>query len=146
MTALAKKSFLREALIFAGLLGGALLVSSFFAHPTFATSLIDQSDNIDAVADATGGEGDLKSIVKTILNFALRFLGFVMVIMVIYAGVLYVTAAGNEDNVGKAKKILLYCVIGTVIIFISYAFVNTLLGVASEGASSSGTTTTGIAN
>lgn len=146
MTALAKKSFLREALIFAGLLVGALAVSSLFAHPTFATSMIDQSDNIDAVADATGGESDFKSIVKTILNFGLGFLGFVMVIMVIYAGVLYVTAAGNEDNVGQAKKILLYCVIGTVLIFISYAFVNTLLGVASEGASSTGTTTTGIAN
>ncbi len=146
MTAIAQKTFLREALIFAGLLGGALLVTSFFADPTFATSMIDNSDNIDAVADLTGGESDLKSIVKTILNFALSFLGFVMVIMIIYAGVLYVTAAGNEDNVGKAKKILMYCAIGTLLIFISFAFVNTLLGAASEGASSSGTTTTGVAN
>ncbi len=146
MTTLAKKSFLREALIFAGLLGGALALTSVFAAPTFATSMIDSSDNIDAVSNLTGGESDFKSIVKTILNFALSFLGFVMVIMVIYAGVLYVTAAGNEDNVGQAKKILMYCAIGTVIIFISFAFVNTLLGAASDGASSTSTTTTGIAN
>lgn len=145
MIAIANKSFLREALIFAGLLGGALLVSSLLADPTFATSMIDSSDNIDAVSNLTGGESDFKSIVKTILNFALSFLGFVMVIMIIYAGVLYVTAAGNEDNVGKAKKILMYCAIGTVLIFISFAFVNTLLGAASGGSSTT-TTTTGIAN
>lgn len=145
MTTTAKNTFLREAFIFAGLMGAALVVTSILAEPTFATSMIDNSDNIDAVSNLTGGETDLKSIVKTILNFALSFLGFVMVIMIIYAGVLYVTAAGNEENVGKAKKILMYCAIGTLLIFISFAFVNTLLGAASDSASTT-TTTTGIAN
>ncbi|QQR54478.1 hypothetical protein IPG41_04735 [Candidatus Peregrinibacteria bacterium] len=145
MTTLAQKPLLREVLIFAGLLGAALFISSFFAEPSFATSLISPEDNPSAVSSLTGGESDLKTIVKTILNFALSFLGFLMVLMVIYAGVLYVTAAGNEENVGKAKKILMYCAIGTILIFVSFAFVNTLLGAASDGAAGT-TTTTGIAN
>lgn len=125
---------------------GALAVSTFLADPSFATSMIDSSDNIDAVKNLTGGEGDLKDLLKVILNFFLSFLGFVMVVMIIYGGVLYVTSAGNEENVGKAKKILLYCAIGTIMIFISFAAVNTLLGAASGGTTSTSTGTTGTAN
>jgi hypothetical protein len=145
MKALFQNQWFREFLIFAGLLTGALLVTTAFAEPSFATSLIQSDDQIGAVKGLTGGEGDLKTLAATIINFFLGFLVFVMVVMIIYAGVLYVTSAGNEDNVGKAKKILLYCVIGVVLIAISYAFVNTLLGVAAGG-SSSATTTTGTAN
>jgi hypothetical protein len=145
MKALLQNHWFREFLIFAGLLSGALLLSTAFAHPSFATSLIESSDQIGAVKSLTGGEGDLKTLVATILNFFLGFLGFVMVVMIIYAGVLYVTSAGNEENVGKAKKILLYCVIGVILIAISYAFVNTLLGAAAGGTTTSTGVSTGTA-
>lgn len=144
MKSLVQSSFLRDLLICGALMVAALGLSVHFADYSFATSMIDGTDNIGAVEEATGGESDLKGILKTLLNYALTFLGFVMVVMVIYAGVLYITAAGNEDNVGKAKKILLYCVIGVVLIFISYAFVNTILGAASD-TSTTGTTTGGVA-
>jgi len=140
MKAFISSPIFRELLIFAGVLGLAVTVSSVFAEPTLATSLIDSSDNIDAVSSATGGEGSLKDFVQNILNYFLGFLGFVTVIMVIYGGVLYVTSAGNDDNVGKAKKILLYSVIGIMMILASYAFVNTILGAALGGGSTGGTT------
>lgn len=144
MKSILKSPFVRQFLVFGVLLGIALSVSTVVApHMSLATSMIDSSDNPSAVSDATGGESDFKSIVKTLLDFVLKFLGFVMVVMIIYAGVLYITAAGNEANTEKAKKILLYCVIGTVLIFISYAFVNTLLGAASGGDASS---SSGVAN
>jgi hypothetical protein len=131
----------REFLIFAGILGVALTVSTMMAEPSLATSMIDTSDNVGAVSAATGGEGSLKDLVKTILDYALTFLGFVCVVMVIYGGILYVTSAGNDDNAGKAKKILLYCAIGIILILVSYALVNTILGAGLGGASTSGTTT-----
>lgn len=127
----------RETLIFAGLMGAALLVSSLF-DPSGAFAL-DSGDSIDFVDDLSGGEGDLKSLLNTILSYFLGFLGFICVIMVIYGGVLYVTSAGNDENVGKAKKILLYAGIGVVLIMISVALVTTILGAASSG----GTGTTG---
>mgnify|MGYP001564177478 CR=1 FL=1 len=121
----------RETLIFAGLMGAALLVSSLF-DPSGAFAL-GSEDSIDFVDDLSGGEGDLKSLLNTILSYFLGFLGFICVIMVIYGGVLYVTSAGNEENVGKAKKILLYAGIGVVLIMISVALVTTILGAASSG-------------
>ncbi|MBU0981705.1 pilin [Patescibacteria group bacterium] len=135
-----KSSAFRELLIFSGLLGVALIVSTLISDMTFATSLISSDDNISAISGATGGEGDIKSLAKTILNFFLGFLGFVATVMVIYGGVLYVTSAGNEENVQKAKKILMYAVVGIVIILISFALINTILGAGLGGAS---TTTTG---
>ena len=53
--------------------------------------------------------------------------------MVIYGGVLYVTAAGNDDQVGKAKNVILYAVIGIVVILLSFALVNTVILNAGTG-------------
>jgi len=139
MNTLVKSQALRDTLKFAAMLGGVLLVSYFFRiEPAFA-SLIDSTDNPDAISGATGGEGNLKDLVSTILNFFLGFLGFVATIMVIYGGILYVTSAGNDEAVGKAKKILMYAVVGIVIILLSFALINTILGAGLSGS----TTTTG---
>lgn len=87
---------------------------------------IDATDQPGIVGQLSGGEGSLRGIVLRIVNFGLTFLGLIAVVMVIYAGFLYVTAAGNEDNIGKAKKIMLYAAIGIVIIIASFALVNTI--------------------
>lgn len=124
----------REALVFTGLLGLTVLASAFLTvDPVLANTLIDSSDAPSAISGATGGEGDFKTLANRIINFFLGFLGFISILMVIYAGILYVTSAGNDDSVGKAKKILLYAVVGIVVIFLSYALVNTILGAASGG-------------
>ena len=122
---------LREWMLFGGLLSLALVFFGVMPELAAAQSLISPDDNISAVAGATGGEGNLRTLLQTILNFFLGFLGFVCVLMVIYGGVLYITAAGNEDNATKAKTILTYTAIGIILIFISFALVNTLLGAAS---------------
>ncbi len=69
------------------------------------------------------------------VNFVLGFLGLVAVIVIVYAGILYVTAAGNEDNTGKAKNAIKYAVIGIILIASSYAIVNTLIKFAATGES-----------
>lgn len=145
MNAVLKSKAFREVLIFAGLMAVALAAIHAFADPTFATSLIDPSDNPSAISEATGGESSARDLIQKILNYFLGFLGFVATIMVIYGGVLYVTSAGNDDNVGKAKNILLYSVIGIVIILLSFALVNTVLQAGQEDESNEGggsTTTT----
>lgn len=92
-----------------------------------AQGFISPTDNPSAVASATGGEGSARALVLTIVNFFLGFLGLIAVLMVIYGGVLVMTAAGDADKAGTGKKILLYAVIGIVIILLSFAFVNTIL-------------------
>ncbi len=109
--------------------GGLLLLNAFGANVAFGQALDATQDSIPIVSQLSGGQTSLRGIILTIVNFFLTFLGLLTVVMVIYGGFLYVSAAGNEDNVGKAKKILLYSVIGIVIIVASFAFVNTILQV-----------------
>lgn len=120
------KSTIKQALIVLGLTIGALTLLS--ALPMASAAFISPEDNIPVVSEATGGEGSIRRLVLRIINFFLGFLGILAVIMVIYGGVTYVTAAGAEDAVGNAKKIILYSLVGIVIILLSFAIVNTILG------------------
>ncbi|MFH1546786.1 MAG: hypothetical protein ABIE14_05415 [Patescibacteria group bacterium] len=66
-------------------------------------------------------------------NFMLPFVGAIAIAALVYAGFLYLTAAGNEEQTGKARKIIIWVVIGIIIIFFAYAIVNTLLEGDSSG-------------
>ena len=61
------------------------------------------------------------------LNFALTFLGLVAVAFIVYAGYLYVISGGDDGNMEKAKKIILYALIGILVILAAYAIVNTVI-------------------
>ncbi|MFA6521009.1 MAG: hypothetical protein WCT53_01325 [Candidatus Gracilibacteria bacterium] len=128
---------IKQALIVTGLtVMGLLLVNAFGADLALAqSSVLDPStDQPSFIARLTGGQTGLRGLILVLLDFALGFLGLLTVVMVIYGGFLYVSSAGNEENVGKAKKILLYAAIGIVVIIASFAIVNTLLGAASTPA------------
>lgn len=123
------KSIKQFVLMTALTAGGLLLLNAFGANVAFGQALDATQDSIPIVSQLSGGQTSLRGIILTVVNFFLTFLGLLTVVMVIYGGFLYVSSAGNEDNVGKAKKILLYSVIGIVIIVASFAFVNTVLQV-----------------
>jgi len=72
-------------------------------------------------------ETSLRKFIQTWVNFFLGFLSLVAMVFLVYAGFLYVTAGGDDDQTGKAKNIILYTVIGIVVIFAAYAIVNTLI-------------------
>ncbi len=61
--------------------------------------------------------------ITDLINYFLGFLGIIAVAFLIYGGVLMVTSGGNEEGVGKAKKIITYAAIGIVIIMLSYSIV-----------------------
>ena len=83
---------------------------------------------------ALTSSSDLKEFVIKVVNFALGFLGLIAVLIVIYGGVLYVTAAGEDEKVGKGKKAIGYAAIGLLIVMGSYAFVNTIIKGGTGGA------------
>lgn len=59
-------------------------------------------------------------IITTLLNWINSFLAIAIVLMIMYAGFLVLTSAGDSDKHDKAKKILLYVGIGLLILFTSY--------------------------
>lgn len=82
---------------------------------------------------------DLREFIIRIVNFALGFLGLIAVIIVIYGGFLYVTAAGEQEKTETGKKAILYATIGLLIVLGSFAFVNTIIkGASGDGGEGSG--------
>ncbi len=117
---------LKQTLLVFGLMVGAITLVSML--PVAGAALLNPGDNPAEVSAATGGESSLRQLVLTMVNYFLTFLGIVAVIMVIYGGVTYVTAAGEDEKIQSAKKIIMYAVIGIIIVLISFALVNMILG------------------
>ena len=126
------KKTIRQFFLVLGLMTVGLLIVNMFSIPVALGGLINPGDEPEAIG-ALGGGGDVRALVLKIINFFLGFLGLLAVIMVIYGGFLYISSAGNQEKVDSAKKILLYAVIGIVIIIISFALINTLLGGLARG-------------
>lgn len=78
---------------------------------------------LDATATNAGFRTDLtpEGIVGIAIKSVLGFLGLIGFALVIYAGFLWMTAAGNPKQVDQAKQIMFDSLIGIVIIFLSYA-------------------------
>ena len=66
------------------------------------------------------GEKDPRSIAAAVINVALGFLGIVAVIIILLGGFKWMTAAGNEDKISEAKKLIAAGVIGIVIILAAW--------------------------
>jgi L-asparagine transporter-like permease len=64
---------------------------------------------------------DLIGIVFKAIQFVLAFLGVVAVVVIIIGGFMWMTAGGNEEKVGKAKKTLIQGLIGLIIVLLAYA-------------------------
>ena len=79
------------------------------------------------------GSANPYEMVIKIINFALGFLGLISVLIIIYAGFLWMTSGGNQDRVAEAKKWLKNGIIGLLIIVSAWGIVlfifKTILGV-----------------
>lgn len=136
-----RTNLLKKAAIAFGVMALSVLAVNIFAIVPVLAQVGLQPGDTPALLQ--GGPTDVRDLIQTILNYLLGFLGLISVIMIIYAGFLYVTSATNEENVGKAKNIILYAIVGIVIILASAAIVNFAFGVTtgSTAASTAPTTT-----
>jgi hypothetical protein len=60
-------------------------------------------------------DGSILGIVENILFWLLMIVGIVAAIGFILSGLLYLTAAGDQDQIGRAKKAMLASIIGVIV-------------------------------
>ncbi|HTW97013.1 MAG TPA: IPT/TIG domain-containing protein [Candidatus Methylomirabilis sp.] len=70
---------------------------------------------------------DPRLIASRIIQIALGFLGIIAIGLIIYGGFLWMTAAGNEDRVDTAKRVLISAVIGLIIILSAFGIATFVL-------------------
>ncbi|MFA5945835.1 MAG: hypothetical protein WC802_02920 [Patescibacteria group bacterium] len=121
------------------LAAAAFLTMAFFAplRQCLAFSVNDTGLETTAFA-AKYSTGDNVKNIGTFIGFyiiqpVLGILGLLFLVLMIYAGVLWMTASGNEKRVQKAKDILIAAVIGATIIVGAYAITNALFSALSSG-------------
>jgi hypothetical protein len=62
------------------------------------------------------------------LNLVYTLAGIIAVIVIIIAGIMYSTSAGDPGRITKAKNLILYAVIGLVVVIIAFAVTNFVSG------------------
>lgn len=70
---------------------------------------------------------DPTNMTISVINAALGIAGVVAVAFIIYAGVTFTTSAGDPTKVGRARKMLLYSIVGLIIVLLAFAIVNFVL-------------------
>lgn len=99
----------------AGLLTLAAGILPAYAQVNIATGLDDLGTGA-GLSDAS-----LPEIVGGFISVFLGLLGIIFLVLVLYAGFLWMTAAGETDKTDKAKKLLTQAIIGLVLIVGAYA-------------------------
>ncbi len=118
----------------------AAAVPAVWAQAPSGSVLSDMSkaggNSASSAGLTSGGEMTVGEIVGRVIRGFLGLLGLIFVVLTIYAGFLWMTASGNEEQISKAKKMLTNAVIGIIIILLAYsvtAFVMSSLYSATEG-------------
>jgi uncharacterized membrane protein YwzB len=78
-------------------------------------------ENLDAARGAQPAPQPLAVIIGKIINAALSLLGIIFVVMMVWAGFLWMTDAGSSEQVKKAKTMLRNAIIGLIIILLAYS-------------------------
>ncbi len=77
------------------------------------------------VVEPVPGEGaDLIGWIVTILRYLIGLTGILAAAVLIFNGILYITASGDEGKITKATKGITYAIIGLIIAAISFLIVN----------------------
>jgi type IV secretory pathway VirB2 component (pilin) len=107
--------------IAAGIL--TVMVLSIFALPA-VVSAQDLDLGLENAAGIGLGDKDLKDSINSIIQIILSFLGILAVIIILWGGFIWMTAAGDDTKVGKAKSLIISGIVGIVIILSAYIIAN----------------------
>ena len=62
-----------------------------------------------------------QSKIGQIIGLVLSFIGVVFLVLMIYAGITWMTAQGNDQTISKAKDLIVSSIIGLIIVLAAYA-------------------------
>ncbi len=74
-----------------------------------------------------GNFSNVTRAIQTIFNVVIAAAGAIFVVLLLVGGIRYLTSAGNEDETGKAKRLLVDAIIGLVIVLAAWAIGNFVL-------------------
>lgn len=135
-----------QRIITAGLMFVMMLgsVSTLALQPVNAAGTLTPGDLGADAGKATGlPDKDVREVIAYIIRVVLGLLGTICVVIILYAGFLYMTSGGNEDKKEEAMAWIKGAVIGLALILMSYALsryiITQLISATTGGGSGAGT-------
>lgn len=104
-------------------------IAASVAATAYATSgaVFAQSASSYLGGISSAGSAGLIPFIRSTLNLLIGLSALVAVVILVYSGVQYIVAAGDDNKVEKATKGITYAIVGLVICFISVLIVNFVL-------------------
>lgn len=104
----------------------ALLVAPQYIY---ARDLNDATGILDGIGQR-GGVSDVsvESAVGSGISIVLSLVGLIFLVLMVYAGILWLTARGEESQIDKAKKIIASTVVGLILTISAYAITALVTG------------------
>ena len=104
-----------------------------------AIALAQTSGGVDLglnYATAIGlGTQDVRTTVSNVIKAFMGLLGIIAVVIILLGGFKWMTAAGNEEKVAEAKKLIISGIIGLIIIMSAYAIAQFVVSAIVNGTS-----------
>ena len=99
-----------------------LPILSYAGPLTQPTNITDPMDKTGRDSGfSVGAQDQLPTMIATIIKAGLGLLGIIFIVLLVLAGFNWMTAAGDEEKVTKAKNTITRAVIGLIIIIAAYA-------------------------
>ena len=95
----------------------------YLASATYAQ---DASSYLNEITSGVQGK-TLEQLIYSLINWAIGIAALVCVVVLIFSGYKYITAAGDENKVESATKTLTFAIIGLVVCFIAVILVRFVL-------------------
>lgn len=93
--------------------------------------------SVNAIAinnpNTTFGESSFFAIIDNVANFLFGFIVILSIIFLVWGGIQYVTAGGDEAQMEKAKTTITYAIIGLFVAAVAYAIVILVLNTLING-------------
>lgn len=122
----------------------ALFVGSL-ALPAQAQLSEDIKNGLDKIGAATGLNNttfaSIPDTISLIFNTVITFSGVIFLFLLLFGGLTYLTAAGNEEGTTKAKKMMINAIVGLAITLAAWGigtFILRTVGYTGVGETSSG--------
>lgn len=103
---------------------------AFAEDPVFNGSQGGIKEGLDAAQGHVGltNTGNARDAVVAIVGRVLDYVALAAVIVIIIAGFMLIVGMGSEDSRDRAKRMILYTIIGLILIILSRVIVMTVTG------------------
>jgi len=85
------------------------------------TNTAQQANIVSGNADSAS---TMYEMIGEINNTVLGFLGVLFLILIIFGGIMWMTASGNEEKVKKASELMSHAAIGLAIVLFAFLLTN----------------------